>query len=124
VLEDRCAPTRSSASAWSSATRSPSSPASSPSTRGLPAWAERHGKPATTAAELADDPTLLAELQKAVDDANRAVLAGRGDPQVRVLPEDWTEEGGQITPSLKVKRSVVLARYTDDVERLYAGPRS
>ena len=41
-----------------------------------------------------------------------------------VLTEDWTEEGGQITPSLKVKRKVVMERYADDVERLYAGPRA
>jgi long-chain acyl-CoA synthetase len=90
----------------------------------LPAWASRHGKPGTTAAELADDADLLAELQKAVDDANRAVSQAEAIRRFVVLPEDWTEEGGQITPSLKVKRSVVLARYADDVERLYAGPRS
>jgi long-chain acyl-CoA synthetase len=91
----------------------------------LPAWAERNGKPAgATAAELADDPTLLAELQKAVDDANLAVSKAEAIRRFVVLPEDWTEEGGQITPSLKVKRSVVMARYTDDVERLYAAPRS
>ena len=91
----------------------------------LPAWAERNGKPAgATAAELVDDPTLLAELQKAVDDANLAVSKAEAIRKFVVLPEDWTEEGGQITPSLKVKRSVVMARYADDVERLYAGPRS
>jgi long-chain acyl-CoA synthetase len=91
----------------------------------LPAWAERNGKPAgSTAADLTDDPALLAELQSAVDEANRAVSKAEAIRRFAVLPEDWTEQGGQITPSLKVKRSVVLARYTDDVERLYAGPRS
>jgi long-chain acyl-CoA synthetase len=91
----------------------------------LPAWAGRNGKPAgATAAELADDSTLLAELQKAVDEANLAVSKAEAIRKFVVLPEDWTEEGGQITPSLKVKRSVVMARYADDVERLYAGPCS
>jgi long-chain acyl-CoA synthetase len=90
----------------------------------LPAWAERNGKPAgATAAELADDPQLVAELQKAVDEANLAVSQAEAIRRFTVLPEDWTEEGGQITPSLKVKRSVVMARYADDVERLYADTR-
>jgi long-chain acyl-CoA synthetase len=39
----------------------------------------------------------------------------------RVLTEDWTEEGGQMTPSLKLKRSVVMKQYTDTVEELYVG---
>ena len=91
----------------------------------LPAWAARHGKPAGgTAADLAEDPDLLAELQSAVDDANLAVSKAEAIRKFTVLPEDWTEQGGQITPSLKVKRSVVMTRYADDVERLYAGPRS
>jgi long-chain acyl-CoA synthetase len=90
----------------------------------LPAWGERHGKPAgATAADLAEDPQLLAELQRAVDEANLAVSKAEAIRRFVVLPEDWTEEGGQITPSLKVKRSVVLSRYADDVERLYAGQR-
>ncbi len=90
----------------------------------LPAWGERHGKPAgATAADLAEDPQLLAELQRAVDEANLAVSKAEAIRRFVVLPEDWTEEGGQITPSLKVKRSVVMARYADEVERLYAGPR-
>ena len=88
----------------------------------VPAWAERHGRPAgTTAADLVEDPELLAELQRAVDDANLAVSKAEAIRKFAVLPQDWTEQGGQITPSLKLKRSVVMAECTADVERLYAG---
>ena len=88
----------------------------------VPAWAARHGKPeGTTSADLVDDPDLLAELQAAVDDANLAVSKAEAIRKFAVLPRDWTEEGGQITPSLKLKRSVVMTEYADDVERLYAG---
>ena len=88
----------------------------------LPAWAERHGRPSTTtAADVVDDPQLRAELQKAVDDANRAVSQAEAIRKFVVLPEDWTEQGGQITPSLKLKRSVVMAEHADEVEALYAG---
>ena len=83
-----------------------SSPAWSPSTpRRCPAWAERARQAGgTTAAELVDDPELRAELQRAVDDANLAVSKAEAIRKFAVLPDDWTEEGGQITPSLKVKR--------------------
>ena len=39
----------------------------------------------------------------------------------RVLPRDWTEETGEITPSLKVKRNVVLKEYADEIAAIYAG---
>jgi len=88
----------------------------------LPAWAERHGRPATTtAADLVDDPELRAELQKAVDDANLAVSKAESIRKFVVLPEDWTEQGGQITPSLKLKRAVVMEQHVRQVEQLYAG---
>jgi long-chain acyl-CoA synthetase len=90
----------------------------------VPAWATRHGRPATTtAADLVDDPELRAELQAAVDDANLAVSRAEAIRAFAVLPEDWTEEGGQITPSLKLKRSVVMQQYAADVEALYSGAR-
>jgi long-chain acyl-CoA synthetase len=90
----------------------------------VPAWASRHGRPATTtAADLVDDPEVRAELQAAVDDANLAVSRAEAIRTFAVLPEDWTEEGGQITPSLKLKRSVVMQQYAADVEALYSGAR-
>jgi long-chain acyl-CoA synthetase len=88
------------------------------------AWSQRQGRPATTVpADLVEDPTLRAELQAAVDDANRAVSRAEAIRKFTVLPEDWTEEGGQITPSLKLKRSVVMQQYAADVEALYADGR-
>jgi long-chain acyl-CoA synthetase len=91
----------------------------------VPAWAERHGRPAaTTAADLVDDADLRAELQKAVDEANLAVSQAEAIRRFAVLPHDWTEQGGQITPSLKLKRAVVMAEHTAQIDALYAGGRS
>ena len=88
----------------------------------LPGWAQRNGKPAsTTAADVVDDPGLRAELQKAVDDANSAVSRAEAIRKFVVLPDDWTEQGGQMTPSLKLKRAVVMREHAAQVEALYAG---
>ena len=86
----------------------------------LPGWLAAHGRPeGTKAADLVDDPELRAELQAAVDDANRAVSQAEAIRKFAVMPEDWTEEAGHITPSLKLKRSVVMAAYAERVEALY-----
>ncbi|HEY0807041.1 MAG TPA: long-chain fatty acid--CoA ligase [Pseudonocardiaceae bacterium] len=87
----------------------------------FPTWKAQHGKPAgATVAELADDPDLLAELQSAVDDANSAVSKAESIRKFRVLPVDFTEEGGEMTPSLKLRRSVIAKTFADDIAAIYA----
>ena len=88
-------------------------------------WLTAHGRsPETPVADLVTDPELLADLQKAVDDANKAVSRAEGIRRFSVLPVDWTEEGGQLTPSLKLKRSVVMQEFGTDVAGLYPGSRT
>ena len=87
----------------------------------FPIWKAQHGKPAgATVAELADDPDLVAELQSAVDDANSAVSRAESIRKFRVLPVDFTEEGGEMTPSLKLRRSVIAKTFADDIAAIYA----
>ena len=90
-------------------------------TESLPVWLENNGKPADTAvADLVSDPAVTAEIQKAVDEANKAVSKAESIRKFAILPVDWTEEGGQLTPSLKLKRNVVMSEFGDEVEALYA----
>ncbi len=84
----------------------------------LPWWAQSRGLP-DDPRRLATHPELLAELQGAVDAANRAVSKAESIRRFGVVAEDWTEESGELTPSLKLRRSVVLRRCRDDVARLY-----
>ncbi len=87
----------------------------------FPAWLEGRGLPADTdIAGLVADPDLLAEIQGAVDEANKAVSHAEAIKKFVILPVDWTEDGGQLTPSMKLKRSVVMAQWKDEVEALYA----
>lgn len=86
----------------------------------VPGWLERHGRPAeTTIANLVVDPEILAEVQGAVDLANKAVSHAEAIKKFIILPADWTEEDGKLTPSLKVKRFIVMAELSDQVEALY-----
>jgi long-chain acyl-CoA synthetase len=86
----------------------------------FPAWVKQAGKPAgTTVADMVDDPDLNAAVQLAIDDANKAVSHAEAIKKFKILPVDWTEEGGQITPSLKLKRNVVMNEFHVDVESLY-----
>jgi long-chain acyl-CoA synthetase len=93
----------------------------------LPGWRKRHGKPEGdpdqdgAAADLVDDPELRGEIAAAVEEANRAVSRAEQIRKFRILPGDFTEEGGELTPTLKVKRKVVMERYADDVAALYSG---
>jgi len=84
----------------------------------LPTWAAAHGKQGGVD-ELYADPQLRAEIQHAVDEANRAVSHAEAIKKFVILPDAWTEEGGQLTPSLKLKRNVVMREFKDEVEALY-----
>jgi long-chain acyl-CoA synthetase len=84
-------------------------------------WKQQHGKPAdATAADLANDPELLAEIQAAVDDANKAVSRAESIRKFTILPVDFTTDNDYITPSLKVKRALVARDFAADIEALYA----
>jgi long-chain acyl-CoA synthetase len=86
----------------------------------FPSWKSQHGKPAgASVADLATDADLLAEIQAAVDEANKAVSKAEAIKKFTVLANDFTEAGGEITPSLKLKRNVVSKNYANDIEGLY-----
>jgi len=86
----------------------------------FPAWKSGHGKPdGASVADLAADPDLVAEVQTAIDDANKAVSKAESIRVFRILPGDFTESNGMLTPSLKVKRSVVAKEYADEIAAIY-----
>jgi len=85
----------------------------------LPAWAEAHGKSGHVE-DLVDDADLRAEIEAAVEEANKAVSKAESIRKFTILPDSWTEEGGQLTPSLKLKRNVVVRERKDDIASLFA----
>ncbi len=90
----------------------------------FPRWAKEHGKEGKTVADLVDDPDLVAAVQVAVDDANKAVSKAEAIKTFRILPDDFTIEGGELTPTLKVKRNVVAEKYGHVIDDIYSGSKS
>lgn len=83
-------------------------------------WAAERGKPSgATAASLRNDPDLLAAVQGAVDDGNAAVSKAESVRRFRVLPAQFTEDSGHLTPSMKLKRNVVAKDFADEIEAIY-----
>ncbi|WP_236788592.1 long-chain fatty acid--CoA ligase [Amycolatopsis sp. GM8] len=90
----------------------------------FPAWKAQHGKPeSATVADLRADADLQAEIQAAVDEANKQVSHAESIKKFVVLTKDFTEATGEITPSLKLKRNVVTKNYADTIESLYQTQR-
>ena len=84
-------------------------------------WKARHGKPAdATAADLRDDPDLNAEVQAAVDDANKAVSRAESIRKFRILDGDFTQEQGHLSAKLGIKRAVLAKEFAAEIEAMYA----
>jgi long-chain acyl-CoA synthetase len=89
----------------------------------LPSWAANNGLGGLSIEDARKSEVVLAEIQRAVDDANKAVSKAESIRKFTILPGDFTEGNGYLTPSLKLKRSVVMKDFASDVEALYSGPR-
>jgi long-chain acyl-CoA synthetase len=85
----------------------------------LPGWLTTHSLPPMDVATAAEDPTVLAALERAVNRANEAVSRAESIRKIHVLTTDFTEQNGYLTPSLKVKRNLVLRDFATTIDDLY-----
>lgn len=91
----------------------------------LPGWLHRHDlSESTSVQDAARHPLLLAEIQAVVDQANATVSKAEAIKVFRIVPEDFTEASGHLTPSMKIKRAQVLKDYAETVNDIYAARRS
>jgi len=84
-----------------------------------PAWARVHGIGAASLAELAVHPEVLAEVGRGVAAANSHLAQAEQVRRFRVLPDEWTAETGELTPTLKRRRRVIVDRYASEIDQLY-----
>ena len=85
-----------------------------------PVWARKAGIQFASTADLATNPAVEAEIQKAVDETNRHVSNVEGIKRFTILPADWTPETEELTPTLKLKRRVINQKYADAIEEMYS----
>ncbi len=90
----------------------------------LPGWLQRHGLPAeTTVAEAAENATVRAAVQELINSANQSVSQAEAIKSFRIVPSDFTEASGHLTPSMKVKRAQVMKDFDTVIDEMYAAPK-
>ncbi|MEU9183935.1 AMP-binding protein [Streptomyces sp. NPDC048484] len=87
---------------------------------GMAHWCRMTGRSQVPVATLVADPDLLAVLQRAVDDANRLVSRAESIRRFTVLPLNFTETSGHLTPTMKLRRAVVTRSFAREIEEMYA----
>jgi long-chain acyl-CoA synthetase len=89
----------------------------------LPTWLKNNGIEELSLTDAARDPRIRAELQNIVDAANRTVSQAESIRKFEVIDTDFTEENGYLTPSLKLKRNIVVQDMSELIEKIYSGAR-
>jgi long-chain acyl-CoA synthetase len=91
----------------------------SPNFAALEAWARANGIDPADRAALVASPAVVAEYKAIVDGVNAGLANFETMKRFRLVPEEWSLEGGELTPSLKLKRRVVEVRYAAEIAALY-----
>ena len=91
----------------------------------LPAWLANNSLPGDMSlADAAKNDAVRAEVQRAIDRANKGVSRAESIRKFTILPSEWTEDSGHLTPKMSIKRNVILADFAGDIDELYAVPVS
>jgi long-chain acyl-CoA synthetase len=86
-----------------------------------PTWAAANGLEYHDLASFSELPEVRAEVERAVRAANETVSPVEQVKKWIIVPDEWTPDSGEVTPSLKLKRRVVVDKYSDEIDALYAG---
>jgi len=86
----------------------------------LKAWVANNKKDGASINDLINDPDLIAVVQTAVDEANKAVSKAESIRKFTILPVDFTIAGGHLTAKLSVKRHVVAKEFAQEIDALFA----
>jgi long-chain acyl-CoA synthetase len=87
---------------------------------GLPGWLSTHGKDALTIEQAVTDPEVLASIDAAVQRTNQAVSRAESIRKFSILTTDFTVANAYLTPSLKVKRALVMKDFAHEIDAIYA----
>ena len=88
----------------------------------LPMWLTNNKlDPTMSVAEAAKNPAVIAEVQTAIDRANARVSRAESIRKFTILPTQFTEESGHLTPKMSIKRNVIVKDYANEIEAMYEG---
>jgi len=87
-----------------------------------PIWGKAHGITSSSMAELVEHPATIAEVRRALTVANTHLSRIEQFKRFTILPAEWSPESEELTPTMKLKRRVIHAKYKDQVEAMYAEP--
>jgi long-chain acyl-CoA synthetase len=87
-----------------------------------PMWAKAHGITSPSLAEIAEHPSTIAEVRRALTVANTHLSRIEQFKRFTILPNEWSPESEELTPTMKLKRRVIHAKYKDQVDAMYADP--
>jgi len=85
----------------------------------LKGWIAANSKTGATVATLINDPDLIAVIQTAVDEANKAVSKAESIRKFAILANDFTIAGGELTAKLSLKRHVIAEKYATEITALF-----
>ena len=91
-----------------------------PSILGLQDWCRHKDIPYTTNAEMLQKPEILDKFQKEIDNLNKYFGKWEQVKRFKILPQQWTVETGELTPTMKLKRKVIHQKFAKEIESLYA----
>jgi long-chain acyl-CoA synthetase len=93
----------------------------SPNFQALDEWARQHGIHAPTRAALVAEPKVVALYKEIVHEVNADLANFETVKRFRLVPDEWSLDSGELTPSMKLKRRVITERYAAVVASFYAG---
>ncbi len=85
-----------------------------------PTWAKNHGVQADSLEQLADDPVVLAAVQAGIEEANKHLARVEQIKKFKLLSGDWHPGGDELTPTMKLKRKPIAAKYQDAIDAMYS----
>lgn len=87
-----------------------------------PGWAKAHGIDSTSLSELAENPTVIEEVRRALSAGNTHLSRIEQFKRFTILPTEWSSESEELTPTMKLKRRVIHSKYQPQIEAMYASP--
>jgi len=86
----------------------------------LESWAQQQGISTPTRRELTAEPRVVAQYQSIIDQVNESLANFETIKRFRLVPDEWSLDSGELTPSLKLKRRVIVQKYAHEIADLYA----